>query len=524
MICKRKTLYAFLGMAIISFATPASFLLCALAYFIGYPLLIITAFLVEGKKKRALFLYGCGVIYFLIQMFWLGSANYHGPFIILGYILLSLIFPLNFYVFGYLLPEKSKELSWTAVVSLALIFTFLEYARLWFICGFPFHTSGLILSSHKIPLQLASVVGLYGLTFIVIVWAQVSAKCFFQRNLIKYTCLGSIPILLGALLLYSHHTNMTPGKKLNIAVVQTGFKVEEKMLLKGFEESYIPVNRQLERIWSQLEPLAPTDLIILPEVCLAGAGNLGRYSREGLKKIFPSDFLSFLPEHEKVSHKEVFAALSIYLNSDILVGLIQGDNNSGVYLSKGDTLGIYNKRRLLPLGEYIPFVFLRKIAARYGIHAFFQPGLEKNILHGKVRILPTICFDEGFPDDYLSYKGGQVDLHVNLTNDAWFFGSSLAKNHHYIGIVRAVENGMYSIRSCNTGVSSFVSPTGKVENSLKECSENGNPFSGVLFHSFTADKVNTIFPLFGNFGLLVLVLLFIGGLKVFSKKGVSLKA
>ncbi|MCH9616979.1 MAG: Apolipoprotein N-acyltransferase [Chlamydiia bacterium] len=445
-----------------------------------------------------------------------------------GYLLLSLIFPLNFYLFGYLLPATVKDLSWVKMLLLALIFTFLEYARLWFICGFPFHTSGLILASHKIPLQLASVAGLYGLTFIVIVWAQISVKCLFERSLIKYSCLGPIPMLLGTFLLYTHQSNTIPGKKINIAVIQPGFKVEEKMLFKGREKSFIPVNRQLKKIWSLLEPLAPTDLIILPEVCLAGDADLARYSKQEIEEIFSADFLPFFDGREMVSHKEVFAALSTYLNSDILVGLIQANHNSGVYFSNGKMVDVYHKRRLLPLGEYIPFAFLRKFAAKYGIYAFFEPGLDKNLLEGKVKILPTICYDEAFPDDYLSYTGPQADLLVNLTNDAWFLGSSLVKNHHYIGIVRAVENGKASIRCCNTGISSFILPTGEVISRLEEWDKNRNPFSGALYHRFKTDRVNTIFSLLGNFGLLILALLFIGALKVFSRKDeqveVSLKS
>lgn len=522
-ICKKKVLLSILGVMLISFATPSSPFLCALAYFIGYPILMVLTFLLKGKKIRALFFYGCGVLYFLVQMFWLGSANYHGPFIVIGYLLLSLIFPLNFYLFAYLLPESAKELCLRKILFLSLVFTFLEYARLWFICGFPFHTSGLILSAHVIPLQLSSVVGLYGLTYIVIAWAQVSAKCFFEKNALKYVLIGSSPIFLGAFLFYFHDRNYIPGKAFSVVVIQTGLKVEQKMLFKGAEGSFVPITVQLKKIWEQIEPVATADLVVLPEVCLPGSSDLGRYTREKLKEIFSSDFLPFLDEGEMFSHKQVFAALSLYINTDIYMGLVEGESNSALYFSKGQVLGLYKKRRLLPLGEYIPFAFLRKVAAKYGIHAFFKPGVKKEILQAKMKILPTICFDEGFPGDFLAYKGPKADVHVNLTNDAWFFGSNLARSHHDIGVVRAVENGVYSIRSCNTGLSSFITPKGEVACSLKEVDEQGNPFSGALYHSFTADRLAPVFPLLGNFGWLSILLFFVAVLKVFSKKGILLR-
>ena len=57
---------------------------------------------------------------------------------------------------------------------------------------------------------------------------------------------------------------------------------------------------------------------------------------------------------------------------------------------------------------------------------------------------------------------------INITNDAWFGNSPEAFQHLAASVLRAVENRVYLVRSANTGVSAFVSPSGRVFSSIKK--------------------------------------------------------
>ncbi len=489
------------------FATPSSKGLCLLAYFFGYPALILSAFFFNERKGRALYLYGCGILYFLVQMHWLGIAKYHGTAIIFVYLFFSCVFPIGFYAFGYFLPKEVRALSFSKILQLALLFACFEYSRLFVICGFPFHTAGLILSGHAYPLILASVIGEYGLSFVVIMVGLYSTKCFVLNRPWRYGAFALLPMLCGQIIYSQHLRKVSYSEKIHLAIVQTGLLVEEKWPIDGNETSFIPTKDQLTSIWAFVSTLDGLDLICLPEACLPGDGLANRYSIEDLREVFPEDMLPFFYGKEAFSNLDVFSVMSIYLNTDILIGLVAEEKNSMFYLSQGKMLGLYSKRRLLPLGEYIPFDFLKPIARSYGLDGSFKKGESPSLLRGKWRILPTICFDEGFPGDFLSYRKDDPEFHINLSNDAWFINSKLVDSHFFVGRMRSVENGMYSIRAGNIGISAIISPTGEVVKHIPSVEPNGRLHKALLIDSFVPYRVKTIFSIVGNLGWCFIVLI-----------------
>lgn len=504
-------------------ATPATPILCILAYFIGYPALFLAAFAIKNCKKRAYFLYGFGVLYLLFQMRWLGMAKYHGSYIVIAYVLVSFLFGLSYLLLGRMLPKKIQEMSLDKVFFVSLVFVFFEYARLWFICGFPFHSIGLILSAQIFSLQLASVVGGYGLSFLVLLYSLYAAKWFVEKTFWKGAMLGISPFVLGFCLYYLGGKQFS-SESLDVAVLQTGHRVEEKLDLQGFEGMQIPSSQQLKMVVDKLVPLDGLDLMVLPEVCFPGIGSFKRYSKGELDEVLPRGFADFFSKGEEYSNLDVFKELSIYLNTDIYIGLIDQSRNSAFYLSRGEILGRYDKRRLLPFGEYIPFTFLQKFAEKYGLYAYFTPGKGQNILKAKWNILPTICYDEGFPDDFLRYSGQKPDFHINITNDAWFVDSNLSESHFYLAKIRSVENGLFTIRSCNTGVSAIISPKGQERKVMPEKDKNGMISKGIFSDSFRPYTIWTVFSRLGNSGLFLLMAVFTILLKWYSRRDIFVKA
>ena len=149
-----------------------------------------------------------------------------------------------------------------------------------------------------------------------------------------------------------------------------------------------------------------------------------------------------------------------YFNSMIFV-----DNNFGI-ISK------YDKKKLVPFGEFLPFeklfnfIGLKKITPGY---SSFKKGIGKNIINIKfdsqnIKFLPLICYEIIFPN--LVNNSKNFNFILNISEDAWF-GKSIGPHQHFSkAIFRSIEVETFTIRSANKGLSAFISPKGKIIKSL----------------------------------------------------------
>lgn len=156
----------------------------------------------------------------------------------------------------------------------------------------------------------------------------------------------------------------------------------------------------------------------------------------------------------------------------VVAGLIlrdMGNTYNSALLDDAGTLSQpYDKMRLLAFGEQVPLAdqipWLRKTFTR---DIALAPG-EHNVLlrHGPFSLGVLNCFE-----DTLTASGrdaarqGERDLAnllVNVTNDAWFYGSIEPDLHEQLSVVRAVETRLDFVRAVNRGPLSLVSASGKL--------------------------------------------------------------
>jgi len=159
-------------------------------------------------------------------------------------------------------------------------------------------------------------------------------------------------------------------------------------------------------------------------------------------------------------------------DADLLLGIfVKNDDKQLLNSVLNVNGGIYNKRHLVPLGEFIPLRFLIE---------FFNKFVKipmSDIASGKedqelltaagVPIGISICFEEAFARDVIKDLP-QAKLLVNVSNDAWFEDSHEPHQHHAIARMRALEAGRYMIRSTNTGITSLIGPHGEVIKQLPQ--------------------------------------------------------
>ncbi len=132
---------------------------------------------------------------------------------------------------------------------------------------------------------------------------------------------------------------------------------------------------------------------------------------------------------------------------------------------EGWMLGRYDKRHLVPFGEYVPLrqalFFVNPLAG--GAIGEFASGREATVFSPPIgRFGVVICYEAIFPHEVRDFFLGGADFLVNITNDAWFGRSAAPVQHLAMAAFRAVENRAYLVRAANTGISAIVAPDGRI--------------------------------------------------------------
>ncbi len=191
--------------------------------------------------------------------------------------------------------------------------------------------------------------------------------------------------------------------------------------------------------------------------------------------------------------------------------------NSMVFLDRdGKPAGIYDKRHLVPFGEYVPF---GDIAARFGIRGLaagqgegFSAGTGPALLDTGALgpAVPLICYEAVFPQDVgtAPIRGNYL---LQITNDAWFGTWSGPYQHLAQSRMRAAEQGLPMIRVANTGISAVIDPVGRVVDSLPLNT------AGYIDVALPAPGAPTFYARFGDtpvFGLVIVLILVLVALQM----------
>jgi apolipoprotein N-acyltransferase len=145
-------------------------------------------------------------------------------------------------------------------------------------------------------------------------------------------------------------------------------------------------------------------------------------------------------------------------------------NSSAAVDRTGAVVGTYDKMHVLPFGEYMPLAewlpFLRRFTPVTGV-ALWGRGPAAFDLDGVV-YSPNICYETVLPQLIrrqvveLVRRGQTPDVLVNLTNDAWYWGSSELDMHLASGVFRAVEMRTPLVVAANRGLTAHIDHCGRI--------------------------------------------------------------
>jgi len=468
----RRALLLFVAGAIAATSAPPVFLLPAL--FLAMPILVWCLDGAERRKGWRRFVgpafrigFAFGLGYFATALHWLAAAFLQEggfylvlmPFGILGLAAILALF--------WALATALAHLFWSGgalrVVLLAGALSLAEYARGHLFSGFPFDLLGYALTANDEMMQLASVVGVYGLTFLAALASTTIALIWpaDERGLVRRL----VPFFLAV----------------GLVAAQVGYGNWRLGNTEVSQRTDMKVRLAQPKIldhadWSGSTPAEVMDRLI----SLAESGS-------GLEDIthlvWPESVFPFFIQ----DYPDALARIARMLppGTTLLTGaprapladeLARDVENPGYNAilsinSDGEIVGSYDKSHLVPFGEYLPFSDFWKL---FGIRQFvpgtngWAPGDGRRLqeVPGTPPILALVCYEAVFPNDIGDVS--RAEFILNITNDAWFDGSLGPAQHAHHARLRSVETGLPMLRASNSGTTFVTDPLGRIVARLPE--------------------------------------------------------
>lgn len=398
-----------------------------------------------------------------------------------------------------LFVTKERFRHWAGIISLASFWTLLEWTRLFFLSGFSFNPVGVAFTDSLYSLQWASLFGMYGLSFFIILINLLLVRAWIDgwkiSRLLIWACAALLPFIFGYVHVQFHRSKLEerakqPDGMLKTLLVQTAFPIEEIMPFETWEAYLRFTENEWEEIFKTLVPYQEkgAELIALPEYVVPFGTYMAVYPYDRLEQAwlrhFGKDATVKLPDLKPplalevegkwhVTNAYICQAISNHFQADLVAGL-QDDQwtdpatkqsySSGFYFWPGGNVGLrYEKQVLLPMAEYIPFEPCRKMAADYGINGSFTCGTGAKVFPGcKAPFGISICYEETYGHLMRQNRERGAELLVNLSSDVWYPNSRLPQQHFDHARLRTVENGIPLVRSCNTGITGAINSIGEV--------------------------------------------------------------
>ena len=144
-------------------------------------------------------------------------------------------------------------------------------------------------------------------------------------------------------------------------------------------------------------------------------------------------------------------------------------NSAAMLNENGQRIFSYDKIHLVPFGEYEPFPFIHQVVTSVSEEVGgFHKGKDRAV--GKFPNGNTfsvfICYEAIYAMEVRSFVARGAQLLINISNDGWFGKSDAAEQHLRMVRVRAVENRRWIIRDTNSGITASIDPYGNISRVL----------------------------------------------------------
>lgn len=455
--------------------------------FITYPVLV---WLIDGAmfaarpwRTAALVGWAFGFGFFLVGLHWIGFAfvvdsDQHAwllPFV-------AVLFPGGLALFFALAAGLAslRWRGWARVVFLAVALAAAEWLRGHILTGLPWNLPGYVWSGTDSMLQIASVVGIYGLSLLTLIAFLAPAAIVDPDGGKSNARLAlAVPVVILAALFIFGWARLPAAPAdvftdAKVRIVQPNVPQTEKWKPEFFERNWrvlLDLTREagLETRTIVVWPEAAPPLVLLDDP----------NALEVISVILP-DMTSLLTGTIRIERGE---------NRRFF-------NSMAAVSGQGKVLATYDKSHLVPFGEYLPLYDLLTPLGVSQITGKGQgytegAGLRTLTIPNMPAFSPLICYELIFPGE-VTEPGKRPQWLMQMTDDSWFGPWTGPYQHLGIAKVRAAEEGLAVIRAANTGVSAIIDPYGRIVSSL------GLDRTGVLDGELPRPLPRTIYSVFGD--------------------------
>ncbi len=326
----------------------------------------------------------------------------------------------------------------------------LVWAALEILCGtlftgFPWMNLASAFTPWPAAIQLASIVGAYGLSGIFVVLAVSLLLCSTYRSSLALAVF--MAILVAGFGLFRLQQPLPDGPEIDIALIQGNVDQSRKWdgrFQVDTVEKYIGLTRKAE------QEAAP-ELAIWPETAMPFYLQERTRLSEVVRKFVRESSVAVLtgtPAYEMTNPQTRDYVLF---------------NRAALVSRDGRIREYYDKEHLVPFGEYMPFEEWLPFGKLVQAAGDFVPGKTSAPLSvGKAALGTLICYEAIFPELAQKQVAQGATVLVNISNDAWFGRTSAPMQHLSLATLRAVEQGRWLARSTNTGISAAIDPHGRI--------------------------------------------------------------
>lgn len=398
-----------------------------------------------------------GFIYFYGLLYWLNVLARFDSIMPLATIVMVLLLSLYIAVFAILLTWLMGRYKRSLWIITPILWTTLEYIRGLGPLGFPWGLLGYSQAPNLPVIQISSVTGAMGITFLIVLSNGVIAQFMIewrQNKKILFLLLGLV-VLLGLNCIYGSHQmqqSLSSNRQLNVAIVQGNIPQEMKWDKNTDLEHF---NKYID-LTKQILPQKPS-LVVWPETAV-------------------TDYIS-----ENDAYRNQLLSLASSNRINLLVGTLDDNYTetdhifyNAVYLFEPDGREPqkYYKTHLVPFGEYLPlestFPSLKNLNL---VPSHFTPGndltpFSATIDSTSIKFSSLVCFESIVPTIARAMVNRGAQFLVIVTNDSWFGKTAAPYEHADIAKFRAIETGVPIVRAANTGYSCFIDNRGRILKAL----------------------------------------------------------
>jgi apolipoprotein N-acyltransferase len=437
-------------------AAQPGFDLSALAWVGLLPLLLALRGSSVGRAFRLGWL--AGTSYYALILYWIAPTistytTIEMPLAIALELLLAM-------AAGLFIGGFAAVLEWLAaagvsrVIAAPALWIVIEWLRTFFPAAFPWGFIGYSQARLSLVAQAGDIAGIYGISALVVLANAVMAEVVRDGVRRHALLVGGMISLLVATLGYGalrlREIAALDGPVVRVGVVQANIDQSEKWR-QGLEEKIVA--RHVMLTVDAVKQGA--EIVIWPEAAVP----------------------YFLALDERTEHLRDLARKS---GIDLLVGAPGYDardggqprpyNQAWLLRRDGELIGPYDKIRLVPFGEYVPwgglFGWVNRAVESVGdfgagsSYVVFDTGPRRG--GEPIKASALICYEAIFPNLTRQFVRAGAELLVNLSNDAWYGRTAAPSQLLTMIAFRAIENRVPLVRATNTGISAFVAIDGSV--------------------------------------------------------------